>query len=420
MALLLLLLLIVVGVLAVFVTGMNRAAQQQERDRITSEALAQAKAALIGYAVTYSDTHANQVNGHLPLPDLGSSRNGIPGEGNAAGNFTGNVVNLSVVGRLPWKKLGLPPLRDGYGECLWYAVSGAFQNVQQSPFLNWDTLGQFEIYTSNGVPGGTVSAVGANYHQRPVAVIFAPGPLLAGQSRATSAVDSVDECGGNYDARNYLDTSDPNTLINNIINYFSGTNSATGTTSLATPKPIIQGTVRDSSGGWLVNDRLLTINSDELFRGIKKRSDFSTFIASAVACLSFPPLPPPVTIDFDTLLETPVSPVGSLNVGRIPNSACNIPSYNPVQKWRDNLFYATCTTGSACLTVNGSPCKGVVIFAGERGAMQMRATNAQKNDWSNYLEGPVLSAFSTGSANFFGASSYSASAPSTDVLACIP
>ncbi|MDO8891051.1 MAG: hypothetical protein Q7V00_04330 [Sulfurimicrobium sp.] len=414
----LLMLLLGVGALAVLVNGLNRAAQKQERDRVTSEALARAKEALIGYAVTYSDTHVNQVNGHLPLPDLGSSRNGVPGEGNAAGNFTGNAVNLSAVGRLPWKKLGLPPLRDGYGECLWYAVSGAYQNMQPSPFLNWDTLGQFEIFTSNGTPVGTVSAVGANYHQRPVAVIFAPGPLLVGQNRATSAVDNVAECAGNYDARNYLDTFVPNTLINNIVNYFSGTNNATGTSSLATPKPIILGAVRDSSGGWLVNDRLLTISSDEIFRGIKKRSDFSTFIASAVACLSS--LPTPVTIDFDTLLENPVSPVGSLNAGRIPSTACTSASYNPVQKWRDNLLYAVCASGSACLTVNGSLCKGVVIFTGERGVLQMRATHTQKNGWNNYLEGNVLSAFSTGNITLSGASVYSASAPSTDVLACIP
>lgn len=420
-AILIILALIGLGAAFLLVSALNKANSQIGRDKITTDALAQAKAALIGSAIIYADTHPAEVNGYLLLPDLGSTRNTSTGEGVSAGNFAGNALNLSVIGRLPWKTLGLAPLRDGKGECLWFAVSGAYQDAQKGAFMNWDTLGQFDTYSSDGTPGGTVSTVGTNYHQRPVAVIFAPASALAGQARAAGA-DTVTECGGNYNVRNYLDTFNTNPLINSIVNYLTGTNNATGTYLFATPKALVMGPVSDATGNALVNDRILTITANELYRAIQKRSDFASFVATEllkIAKNNLSTLPLPGTINFTN--PTPVETsggaiVGSLETGRVPKTAL---TSTPLKRWQDNLLYARCASGASCLTVNGSSCTGVVIFAGERTATQSRATNAQKNTWSNYLEGSVLAAFNAGSTIFSGASAYSTASPSTDVLSCI-
>ena len=216
--------IIVTGMSVALLSMLSTTTLKNVRQEATAAALAQAKEALIGYAVTYRDNdHSNEVFGYLPLPDLGSSRNRTAQEGNAAANFSGNAKNLTVIGRLPWRALALPPLRDGQGECLWYAVSGSFKNTSKADVLNWDSLGHFEIYSSNGTSSGTVSTTDANYGQRPVAIIFSAGVVLQGQNRQTSTIDTVSTCGGNYNAQNYLDSFNTDTNINNIVNYFAGT-----------------------------------------------------------------------------------------------------------------------------------------------------------------------------------------------------
>ena len=178
-ALILVLAALGVGVLVLAAGVLGQARGTAERDAATAAALQHARQALLGYAVGYRDDHPGEVFGYLPLPDLGSSRNPlVPYEGVAAGNFSGNQKNLSVIGRLPWRTLGVPPVRDGYGECLWYAVSGSHQNVQKADVVNWDSVGHFEVFASDGTPGGARRVTGADEHQRPVAVVFAAGWLL--------------------------------------------------------------------------------------------------------------------------------------------------------------------------------------------------------------------------------------------------
>ena len=120
----LLLVLSLLGLLAVvLVIGFTGdLTRQNKRQQQTADALARAKDALIGYAANYRDDHPDQVFGYLPCPDM----NGIAGEGIA--NPACGTEDVTVIGRLPWKSLELPPLRDGDGECLWYAVSGNFKN----------------------------------------------------------------------------------------------------------------------------------------------------------------------------------------------------------------------------------------------------------------------------------------------------
>lgn len=428
----LMVILMIVGVLGAFfaVRALNGTAIG--RDKVTASALAQARDALIGSAVMYRDTHSNEVPGHMLLPDMGSTRNSSAGEGVSGGNFGGNGNNVSALGRLPWRTLGLPVLRDGHGECLWLLVSGSYQDALKSRFMNWDTLGQLDSFTSNGTPAGTLSSVGADDHQRAIAAVFAPGPVLAGQTRGAGA-DVVTECGGNYSARNYVDTFNPSPVINNIVNYLTGINNATGTYTYATPKQILAGPVADASGSTLVNDRMLTISPDEVFRVIRQRTDFPAFVNGQLLAMAVDNLAPllspanrPVTIDFNPVVPVDVpgvTTVGSLEIGRLPQAALVT---NPLKRWQDNLLYARCASGTSCLTVNNSTpplstlsCSGVVIFAGERQAGQRRASPVQKNSWNNYLEGPVLTAFSSGATSFTGPFAYSDANPGADVLACV-
>ena len=84
-ALLILLSIVGMGIMFALVAGLNKSAGDltRARDQKTYAVLAQAKAALIAYAVTYGDdpSHANLIPGYLPCPDLGPPAS----EGVAAG-----------------------------------------------------------------------------------------------------------------------------------------------------------------------------------------------------------------------------------------------------------------------------------------------------------------------------------------------
>ena len=73
---------------------------------------------------------------------------------------------------------------------------------------------------------------------RPIAIVFSPGAALAGQDRSKQGNDDVTECGGNYNAANYLDPSVANAL-GGVTNYLAGTNNAdalTGDSARATSR----------------------------------------------------------------------------------------------------------------------------------------------------------------------------------------
>lgn len=408
------------------------------QDKTTAASLAEAKEALIGYAATYRDDgHPDDVFGYLPCPDVNNDGQAEANQGSA--NCAGK--DIPVVGRLPWKSLGLPPLRDSYGECLWYAVSGTFKAVaggNLTDFMNWDTLGQFTIQDVSGT-----SLAGATVHNRPSAVIFSPGPPLSTQTRPAS---NGQECSG--------DNS------NSVAAYLDGGNAFT--IPAATPVMLTAG----AYGNTTVNDRLTWISPDEIFKRIKQRTDFKSpalpvsppngdannLIASVADCLKAQAsLPAPVTINFSTMAETGGVVAGSVVTGRVPQNFVDancpgIPSWltkwsgwwdngtndegkNFNDNWQDNLLYAKCSSGQ-CLTVNGSACAAVLIFSGERDATtspaQNRATAANKNIWSNYLEGSFLGLFNSGiPTSFTGAPTNFAivnvnTAATADVATCIP
>lgn len=181
----------------------------------TERALAQAKEALIGYAAS----HAVQP-GRLPCPDR---------DGNGTADTCTTVQTR--IGFLPWKTLGIPDVRDASGASLLYAVSNAFRNGALP--LNSNSAGDYSV-------SGLESAAGV------IAVVFAPGPVVATQQRdSTVALCSTT---GTSIARNLCPAS-----------YLEGGNE-NGDTSFLTGIPATD-----------FNDRALLITGDKLFPAVMAR-----------------------------------------------------------------------------------------------------------------------------------------------------
>jgi hypothetical protein len=207
-ALMALLAILATGMLYFLVNQLDAGAMRRRQDEVTTQALAQAKEALIAWSAVN-----DSVPGRLPCPE-DTGKIGTVLEGQALLNC-GNAV---AVGRLPWRTLGLDRPRDGYGEPLWYVLSAGFRD---SP-INSQTPAALTI---DGVAGSAV------------AIVFSPGPPLTGQPRApvSAATPPI--------VNNYLDLSNRD-----------------GDSAFVTTGP---------SGAF--NDRLLPISHQDLFTAVGKR-----------------------------------------------------------------------------------------------------------------------------------------------------
>ncbi|HYJ20312.1 MAG TPA: hypothetical protein VEW72_14180 [Burkholderiales bacterium] len=234
----------------------------------TSASLAQAKEALIAYAATYRDSHPNETFGYLPCPDDGTSAN----EGEA--DNACDSADVTVIGRLPWKTLGLQPLRDNDGECLWYAVSGNFKNNPKSTqqLMNWDTNGLIEIMAADA----STFVAGSTPQNRAVAVIFSPGPALATQDRSLGGANPPTVCGGNYTVSNYLDRD-----------VASGIDNRTATSSTANQlSRFIAAVNSDTTAATndAFNDQVVAIAPADIFlNGVQKRTDLDPALAGSAS-----------------------------------------------------------------------------------------------------------------------------------------
>ncbi len=218
----LLILLAIVGMAVIFavVAGLTKSTGDlaRARDQKTYAALAQAKEALIADAVA-----DNNRPGSLPCPDLNNDGLTDAYSGTECPGYVGG--SNVYLGRLPWRSLGLPDLRDSSGERLWYAVSRDWaKNPSCLPNcpLNSDTLGQLTI-------------TGIAPVSNAVAIIFAPGAVLGAQPR---------------DAANQ----------NTASNYLEGEN-ANGNNSIFTTQ----------ASSTTFNDKLLAITNGDLMPAVERR-----------------------------------------------------------------------------------------------------------------------------------------------------
>lgn len=212
-ALLVILLLLTSAASFLFVRNLNRGISLRTEDAMaTANALAAAKAALIGRALT-----DNSRPGSLPCPDLITNNPpfNAPNDGVAdllAGN---NCPNYT--GRFPWRTLQIGDLRDDAGERLWYSLTTTLRDDNSAEPINSATPGQLVV-------DGAIGDV--------VAVLIAPATPFAGQNR--------------------------NAGPNSAINYLENDNN-NGDNSFVTTAP----------GNF--NDRLIFITRQELMTAVEKR-----------------------------------------------------------------------------------------------------------------------------------------------------
>ncbi|HMG61278.1 MAG TPA: hypothetical protein VK583_16235, partial [Burkholderiales bacterium] len=201
-----------------------------EREDRSMSALRQAKVALIAYAASeqwqlYKTPSTYFQPGALPCPDRDDD-----GDADCVGTMI--TTASSIIGRLPWKTMGIDDLRDSSGERLWYALSHDFRKMQcpgsDCTTINSDTLGQLTVT-------GTAPAT------QVVAVVFAPGAALDLRAVGGPLQDRV---AGHNDPTNYLENVN---LGDNIQFTFTSTGLPTDTS----------------------NDRLLVITQADLMAAVE-------------------------------------------------------------------------------------------------------------------------------------------------------
>ena len=304
MMLIMLVFMLGIAAVAYMVHALNGNTVKIERDKKTAAALAEAKAALLGW----SAGHAS-MPGALPCP---ASNTGV-----SSGTCT---ASSGLIGYLPWKTLGINDLRDGNRECLWYALSPVYRNT--IPVTG--ASGRI-AHPINSTISGTITIKGADGTSLPtpvIAVIIAPGAPLTGQDRSNA---SSTVCGGNTTASNYLDTA---LGVNNSTGNVSGSNY----------------TFISGAGSDTFNDRLIYITSDEFYRAVRKR--MVKEILGNVAIHAGPVK----YYDTNTTYPCPATtPTGSsdcsLTSGFVNNSGMGLP-YPALGSWLANNGWFALTTYS--------------------------------------------------------------------------
>jgi hypothetical protein len=161
-ALLALAALMVLATTWVMLSAVSAAGRSAALTAHNSRQLADAKSALIAWVAANALEPAEQNPGRLPCPqawgDVGS-----PNEGRAAASCA------NPIGWLPWRTLGVPPMRDASGRQLWYVVSPGWHlpNSGTTLRINSNATGQL---TLDGRPA--------------VALVIAAGPALAAAPNA--------------------------------------------------------------------------------------------------------------------------------------------------------------------------------------------------------------------------------------------
>lgn len=399
-ALLILMLVVVVLVLGGLLGVVDPESKRVHLQKRTQSSLIEAKEALLAYAVTNYGANPGDF-ARLPCPDMGidpnNSREGVQGPGCGT-----NLAN--TVGRFPWRTVSAPALKDGGGECLWYAVSGYYQSFANFPLLNNDSPGQLLLYE----PDGSTPVTPDTHNNRLVAAVFAPGPPLQGQDRGS---DTNTECGGDYNAADFLEAVGV------------ADNSEFSDLSFGIDQ-IVQGTKANNA----INDQVLTISKNEIWDAIDEQYPddiFLGFTRELARCIA---KYGKNHADEDDLRLPWAVPAGSVSQpdwfyndetnyadqvdtlgGRFPfviqesanalggddtlfvagdcfefdDLGAQPPSYplykNLWDNWKDHVFYAVSEArtpdsadpsvacggpGNSCLTVNGNEYAAIVIFGG--------------------------------------------------------
>ncbi len=315
-ALMIMLVILVVGIAAVLINSLTSSKVKTARQETTAAALAQVKDALIGRAIADASSP-----GSLPCPDTDNS-----GYAQSTVGTPGNNCP-SYIGRLPWKSLGLPDLRDGSGERLWYVLSPSFRDYANlltpatSNPINSNSKGTLLVYDNSGTTLLTPPGSEA------VAIIFAAGDVVASQLRDTANQNLP---------QNYLDAG-PN-----------GINNATA------GGPFI---AADKTSTF--NDTLMIIRASDIIPRVEMRvaNELSTAFASYLALpANNGKYPYPAKFASCTSASCPGDSITPTCIGKVPATdltpfmPASLSTYFTPNNWFDVIYY---TAGTASLPNGG-------------------------------------------------------------------
>ncbi len=395
-ALLLFALIAIVSLSALLLAGLNSKGPESPQAKSLG-VLQTAREALIGYALSFADLNANRLPGYMPCPDT---------DGDGVADVPCGNPGESAIGRLPWQTLGLPPLRDSTGECLWYAVSAAYKE-NPAAGLSIDADGQFVIYDPN-----VAVKVGATSLDRAIAVVFAPGRIVQSQVRSVTPNNRT-ECGSTR-------TTDGVSRVVNYLEDRSGINNSSATRVGAPPgTPGSQSIPSGIAAAFIAsprfpeqgpadfNDTLAWVSPSELQRVYTR---MQVWVGDQVrACLLSYAVANSGIYPWPSVLNGAGSPDyqddTNERFGRIPSNLSNTASLGFTgiwpglcftwtwwNDWREQVFYAVDKSASPSATTGGVVAvDGVVssiglILAGRRAASQSRSSNNDKGNIANYLE----------------------------------
>ncbi|HEV3011149.1 MAG TPA: hypothetical protein VGX52_19155, partial [Burkholderiales bacterium] len=236
-------LLVLGGALYTF-SSYNFTTVRVDRDRVTNDALARAKDALIAYAA--ADTVRP---GELPCPDVNDDGKVILGE-----DMVGSAC-VSLIGRLPWSTLGLPDLRDDAGERLWYALSNDF-HANGPVALNSDTA-----YLATNV---SLALTGTTPATNLVAIVFSPGAALIrsdGVSQSRGCTVGTD-CDANLKCTAVPASNTPKCNPANFLDLTAGEDNA----------DTLNRTFVSAPRSDTFNDRVMPVFSDDIMQLVERRA----------------------------------------------------------------------------------------------------------------------------------------------------
>lgn len=251
-AVILMLVILVMGALYALTTSLNSATAglQRKQEDANIAAMRQAKEGLIAWSATRV---AGAGPGHLPCPD--DDDDGVA-DTVACGN------SATRIGRLPWKTLGLPDLRDSSGERLWYAVSRCFLERVTDTYCAGQTL---KSYAVNSDTPGQLVVNGLSPATGVVAIIFAPGPPTA----RTAGGNQVRSGANRNDVTHYLEGENANNPAA-ACEVIGGT--AHPVTGKLPCEDVFETRLRcETTGcaGGAFNDQLMLVRSGELFQVVE-------------------------------------------------------------------------------------------------------------------------------------------------------
>lgn len=408
-------LLLVVSFSAVLLAMVSKQRSIGERASANAAAFQRASDALLGYALAYPEITGNPdtLPGRLPCPDF-------DGDGDADSPCNG--ASQSSIGWLPWRTLGIPPLRDHSGTCLWYVVSGQFkQGASLSPSSESD--GMIIVEDAGGNP-----LIGSVDNSRAIALLMAPGRTLGSQNR-NAQVANLTECGATGNApinnpANYFDT------LGNYNNAFGTKSGVSAGDPGSDPLPadvasiFVSAQVASSDTSTDFNDQLGWIQPSDYVE-VYRRMD--RWVANRVRrCVLAYGAANGGRYPWAAMLDD-TAPVDFFDdngqrFGRVPAVLSDTVAANPGMsanwpvdpldssttcfnwswwpQWRNQVFYSVHDSnapvtagGTGNLTANTNTAEFVVLIGGRSQPGQERVTNAELGTSGSYLEGantPVL------------------------------